>query len=318
MYKKGDGMMIRIYKNKDNEIKKIRRMIKGCWINLVSPSIEEIDEIVKKTGIDKDLILKLRDDEEVPRIEIEDDSTLIVVDCPFMEEGDKSTYFTLPLGIVFNKDYIITISSKSQEVIKLIKSNKIKNVDTSFKSRFIIQILYHNTRLYLKYLRYIDKNIDESEETLYHSTENKELIKVLNIEKSLVYFINSLRENYILTEKLSKGNIITLYEEDLDLLEDAQIENQQGIDMANTYREILSSVSDTYEAIISNNLNQVMKVLTSLTIIFSVPTMISSFLGMNVPFNDIITGKYAYIIIFIISIILSIIFALYLKKKKLL
>ena len=310
--------MIRIYKSKAKEIKKIRRVVKDSWINLISPSIEEIDDIVKKTGIDKDLILKLRDEEEVPRVEIEDDSTLIVVDCPFIKEGDKSTYYTLPLGIIFNKDYIVTISSKSQEVIKMLKSNKIKNVDTSFKSRFIIQILYYNTRLYLKYLRLIDKNIDESEETLYHSTENKELIKVLNIEKSLVYFINSLRENYILTEKLSKGNIIPLYEEDLDLLEDAQIENKQGIDMAITYRDILSSVSDTYEAIISNNLNQVMKVLTSLTIIFSVPTMISSFLGMNVPFNDIITSKYSYIIIFIVSLLLSLIFAVYLKKKRLL
>lgn len=310
--------MIRIYKSKAKEIKKIRRVVKDSWINLISPSIEEIDDIVKKTGIDKDLILKLRDEEEVPRVEIEDDSTLIVVDCPFIKEGDKSTYYTLPLGIIFNKDYIVTISSKSQEVIKMLKSNKIKNVDTSFKSRFIIQILYYNTRLYLKYLRLIDKNIDESEETLYHSTENKELIKVLNIEKSLVYFINSLRENYILTEKLSKGNIIPLYEEDLDLLEDAQIENKQGIDMAITYRDILSSVSDTYEAIISNNLNQVMKVLTSLTIIFSVPTMISSFLGMNVPFNDIITSKYSYIIIFIVSLLLSLIFAIYLKKKRLL
>ena len=310
--------MIRIYKSKNNEVKKVRKITKDSWINLIAPSIEEIDDVVKKTGIDKDLILKLRDEEEVPRIEIEDDSTLIVVDCPFIKEGDRSTYYTLPLGIVFNKDYIITVSSKAQEVIKMLKSNKIKSVDTSFKSRFIIQILYYNTRLYLKYLRLIDKKIDESEETLYHSTDNNELIKVLNIEKSLVYFINSLRENYILTEKLSKGNIIPLYEEDLDLLEDAQIENKQGIDMAITYRDILSSVSDTYEAVISNNLNQVMKVLTSLTIIFSVPTMISSFLGMNVPFNDVITSKYSYIIIFVLSILLSIVFALYLKKKRLL
>ncbi len=311
--------MIRVYKTKNNMVEKVKRITKDVWIDLVSPTEKEIDEVVKKTGIDKDLLLKLKDEEEVPRIEYEDDSTLIVVDCPFMEkEDEKTSYYTLPLGIVFRKDYIVTISSKKQEVLKLIKDNKIKSLDTSFKSRFIIQILYHNTRLYIKYLRLIDKNINESEEGIYDGAENEELLKVLDIEKGLVYFINSLRENYVLTEKINKGSVIPLYEEDIDLLEDAQIENRQGIDMANTYREILSSVSNAYSTIISNDLNEAMKVLTSITIVFSVPTMISSFLGMNVPFNDLITGKYAYIIIFILSIIVSLVFALYLKRKKLL
>lgn len=311
--------MIRVYKTKNNMVEKVKRITKDVWIDLVSPTEKEIDEVVKKTGIDKDLLLKLKDEEEVPRIEYEDDSTLIVVDCPFMEkEDEKTSYYTLPLGIVFRKDYIVTISSKKQEVLKLIKDNKIKSLDTSFKSRFIIQILYHNTRLYIKYLRLIDKNINESEEGIYDGAENEELLKVLDIEKGLVYFINSLRENYVLTEKINKGSVIPLYEEDIDLLEDAQIENRQGIDMANTYREILSSVSNAYSTIISNDLNEAMKVLTSITIVFSVPTMISSFLGMNVPFNDLITGKYAYIIIFILSILVSLIFAVYLKRKKLL
>lgn len=310
--------MIKIYKSVKGEVKKRKKIEKGCWINLISPSFEEIDEVVKKTSIDKSLILKLKDEEEVPRIEVEDNSTLIVVDCPFVDEKDRNKYITLPLGIIINNDYIVTISSKNPKVLSMIRHNNIKDIDTSFKSRFIIQILYNNTRHYLKYLRSIDKNIDESEQTLYDSTENKELIKVLEIEKSLVYFINSLRDNYILTEKLSKGNIIPLYEEDKDLLEDAQIENRQGIDMANTYREILSSVSDAYATIISNNLNQAMKVLTSITIIFSVPTVISSFLGMNVPFSDFIISKYSYIVILFLSILLSLLLAYILKKKKLL
>ena len=164
----------------------------------------------------------------------------------------------------------------------------------------------------------INNNIDKSEKKLYNSTENNELISVLNIEKSLVYFITSLKENDILIEKIFKGNVIEMYEDDLDLLEDAQIENKQGIEMANIYREILSSVSDAYATIISNNLNQAMKILTSITIIFSVPTMIASFMGMNVKLGKLSVMNSAFSLIMIFSLVLSLILAIYLKRKKLL
>ena len=253
----------------------------------------------------------------MPRIEIEDDSTLIVIDCPYYERKN-SQYYTFPMGIIINKNYIVTISSRKQEVLRLVRRNIIKKVFTNMKSRFIIQILYHNSRLYLKYLKLIDKNIDKSEKSLQSYSRNEELVSMLNIEKSLVYFINSLRENHKLTEKLNKGNIIPLYEEDLELLEDAQIENQQAIDMSNTYREVLGSISDAYANIISNDLNQAMKVLTSITIVFSVPTMLSSFMGMNVPLGKFSNSSGAVYIILFVSIIFSLILALYLRKKKLL
>lgn len=280
--------------------------------------MDEIDEVVSKTKIEKDLILKLLDEEEIPRVEVEDNSTLIVVDCPYIE-GKDNKYSTLPLGIIVSKNnFLVTISPKKQEVLRMIRSGRIKGVQTSMKSRFLITILYHNAKLYLKYLKMINHNIDKSEKKLYNSTENNELISVLNIEKSLVYFITSLKENDILIEKISKGNILEMYEEDLDLLEDASIENKQAQEMANIYREILSSVSDAYATIISNNLNQAMKILTSITIIFSVPTMISSFMGMNVKLGGLSVMNYAFIIILIFSGLLSLILAMYLKKKKLL
>lgn len=311
--------MIKIYKtDKENKIAKLEKIEKNCWIDLVSPSMEEIDKIVKQTKIEKELILKLLDEEEIPRVEFEDNSTLIVVDCPYIE-GKDNKYSTLPLGIIISKNnFLVTISSKKQEVLRMIRSGRIKNVQTSMKSRFLITILYHNAKLYLKYLKMINHNIDKSEKKLYNSTENNELISVLNIEKSLVYFITSLKENDILIEKISKGNILEMYEDDLDLLEDAQIENKQAQEMANIYREILSSVSDAYATIISNNLNQAMKILTSITIVFSVPTMIASFMGMNVKLGKLSVMNYAFIIILVFSGILSLILAIYLKKKKLL
>lgn len=311
--------MIKIYKtDKENKIVKLEKIEKNSWIDLVSPSMDEIDEVVNKTKIEKDLILKLLDEEEIPRVEFEDNSTLIVVDCPYIE-GRDNKYSTLPLGIIVSKNnFLVTISSKKQEVLRMFKSGRVKNIQTSMKSRFLIKVLYHNAQLYLKYLKMINYNIDKSEKKLYNSTENNELISVLNIEKSLVYFITSLKENDILLEKISKGNILEMYEEDMELLEDAQIENKQAQEMANIYREILSSVSDAYATIISNNLNQAMKILTSITIIFSVPTMISSFMGMNVKLGKLSVMNSAFIIILALSGVLSLILAIYLKKKKLL
>ncbi|MBQ9024451.1 MAG: magnesium transporter CorA family protein [Bacilli bacterium] len=310
--------MIRIYKsNVDGFVDKIEKIEKNCWIDLVSPSIEEIDEVSNSTGVEKELILKMLDEEEIPRIEVEDNSTLIVIDTPIIEE--KSKYSTLPLGIIFTKkDYFITISSRKFELLKMFKRGKIKNLRTEQKSRFIISLLLENAKLYLKYLRKIDDRIDEAENDIHSLSDNGELISMLSIEKSLVYFITSLKENKKIIEKISKGNTIKMYEEDIDLLEDASIENEQAIEMANIYREILSSVSNAYESIISNNLNTAMKILTSITIIFSVPTMISSFMGMNVPLGILGTMKYSAFILLAASGALSIIIAIILKWKKLL
>lgn len=310
--------MIKIYKsNNEGFVDKLSDIEKNCWIDLVSPSIEEIEEVSNITKVEKELMLKMLDEEEIPRIEIEDNSTLIVIDTPIIEE--KGKYSTLPLGIIFTKkDYFITISSRKFELLKLFKRGKVKNVRTEQKSRFIISLLYENAKLYLKYLRKIDDKIDEAEKDIHSLSDNGELISMLSIEKSLVYFITSLKENKKIIEKISKGNTIKMYEEDIDLLEDASIENEQAIEMANIYREILSSVSNAYESIISNNLNSAMKILTSITIVFSVPTMISSFMGMNVPLGKLGTMRYSVIILLFVSSLLSVIIAIILKKKKLL
>ncbi len=311
--------MIKIYKTDEQMIKPTKNYEPNTWIDLVNPDIKEINEVSSKTNIPLNLLEKLLDTEELPRIETEGDITLIVIDVPYIyDHKTKNKYSTLPLGFILSKEYLITISTKNTEVLDEIKNNKIKTLFTYKKTRFIIQVLLRNANLYIKYLNIINKEIEAKEKILIKSTSNKELISLMNIQKSLVYFTTSLNANDIILDKLSKGNIIELYDEDLDLLEDAMIENRQGIETANIFREIIGSMTDTYATIISNNLNEVMKFLAGITIVFSIPTMIASFMGMNVSLGSLANNPYSFIIIVSISFIFALIIALILKKRDML
>lgn len=312
--------MINIYTTDNNGVNEVNELKKECWINLTNPTIEEIKKVSKETRTDEDLIVKLMDTEELPRIEVGNNATLIVVDTPYVTDTRyKHKYNTEPLGIIINNDgYIITVSLKQQLILDDFKENKVKNFDTSKKTKFLIQILLRVAGIYQKELMSINDYINKKEKILYKSTNNKELIDLLNVEKTLVYFSTSLKANDVVLEKLSKGNVVTLYEDDNDLMEDAMIENKQAIEMSNIYREILTSMTDTYATIISNNLNDVMKFLAGITIVFSIPTMVASFIGMNVPLGEMGTSNISFVLIIIFSFVLSIIIALILKKKNML
>ena len=311
--------MLKIYKTTtyEKKIKKIKRMSADSWIDLVNPTREEINRVVEKTEIDQDLITKMLDADELPRIEVDKNATLIVLDTPLISE--EREYITHPLGIIITKNnYIITVSTRKIAILDDFKKNIVNDFRTAKKTRFVIQIFLKTINSYLKILKEINKDIDEKENVLKKSTENEDLIDLLGIEKTLVYFITSLKENAVVLDRLKKGNIIDLYEGDADLLDDAVVEMNQAIDMATIYRDILSSITDTYATIVSNNLNNIMKFLAGMTIVLSIPTIISSFLGMNVKFGFIGISEYSAIIIFIGSIILSIIVAIILKKKDML
>ena len=314
--------MIKIYKNELDSVvvKKIDTIEDNCWINLVKPTSDEIRLVVDTLGIEEDLITKVLDEEELPRIEKTDNATLIVVDGPFMEDVHvKNKYTTYPLGIIIcNDSHVITVSLKEFSVLKEFEQGKVKTFYTYKKSRFLIQLLFKTASYYLKALNYINNDIHNREKVLYHSTSNKQLVELLDIEKTLVYFITSLKANDGVLNKLSKGNIIQLYEEDIELLDDTMIENRQGIEMCSIYREILSSITDTYGTIISNNLNLVMKFLAGITIVLSIPTMISSFLGMNVPLGALENNQYAFGMIAVVAFLLAIIVAWMLKKRDML
>lgn len=311
--------MLKIYKttNFENKIKKIKRMSADSWIDLTNPTREEINRVSEKANINSDLITKMLDADELPRIEFDTNATLIVIDTPLISE--EREYITHPLGIIITKsNYIITISTRKIDILDDFKKNIVSDFKTAKKTRFVIQIFIKTINKYLRILKEINKDIEEKEDVLKKSTENEDLIDLLAIEKTLVYFITSLKENSVVLNKLKNGNVITLYEGDADLLDDAIIEMNQAIDMATIYRDILSSITDTYATIVSNNLNNVMKFLAGMTIVLSIPTIISSFLGMNVKFGFIGINEYSAIIVFIGSIILSIIVAIWLKKKDML
>ena len=313
--------MLKVYKTTqvEKKIKKVKRIVTDSWIELTSPTNAEIDKVVEKTNVDKDLILKMLDDEERPRVEQSGNAILIVIDTPYLEHDESNNYKTYPLGIIItDNNYVITITSKRLDLLNDFKKNKVKNFRTAKKTRFLIQILLKTANYYLRDLKKIYANIDKTEQILKKSTENKELITLLEIEKTLVYFITSLKANDTVLEKLSKGTMLPLYEGDLDLLEDATIENKQAIEMSTIYRDILSSITDTYANIVSNNLNYIMKFLAGANIVLSILTMISSFLGMNVQLGSISNYDNAFIMILLVSVVISIVVAIILKKKNML
>jgi len=288
---------------------------KGVWINLANPTDDEINKVSKETGIQYDFLKYSLDDEERPRVEIDEGQILIIINVPIFI-SNEAFYDTIPLGIILTDDYFVTVCLENLTILEDFYNNgKIKGMATFKKTRFLFLILYKVATLYLRYLRVINRKSEDIELELHKSMKNKELISLLNLEKSLVYFSTSLRSNQIVMEKLLKSNSIEKYNEDKDLLEDVLIENQQAIDMANIYANILSGTMDAFASIISNNLNIVLKFLATITIILALPTMVASFFGMNValPFQN---SSYGFLIVLIISIFLSVVGTLFLVKKK--
>ncbi|MBO5198999.1 MAG: magnesium transporter CorA family protein [Lachnospiraceae bacterium] len=309
--------MLEIYKTFADGYRMIENIEDGCWISLTDPSATELLEISEKCGIDIDDLRAPLDDEERSRIEVEDEYTLILVDVPTTElRNEKDRYVTLPLGIIVAENYIITVCLEETSVIKSFTDGRVRDFYTYKKTRFILQILYRNAAVYLQYLRIIDRKSSEVEQKLQKPTKNSELIELLELEKSLVYISTSLRSNEVVLEKLLKTDRIKQYPDDKDLLEDVIIENKQAIEMANIYSGILSETREAFASVISNDLNQVMKFLATVTIVLSVPTMIASFFGMNVPIPGT-SHPYGFWIVCAVALLITGITVLIFKKKDL-
>lgn len=272
---------------------------KVSWIHLVAPTAREIKQVSTATGINTDFLSAALDEEERSRIEAEDDQVLVIVNVPVAQLQDESLPFdTLPLGIVLTRSLIVTVCLRGDTLVEDFFQNKVKGTNANKRTRFLLQILFRIASTYLRHLRQIDKLSNQIERRLHSSMRNEELIRLLNLEKSLVYFNTSLRSNEIVLEKLLRSRfvkldpgdpesldtsrVLVMYPEDEDLLDDVITENKQAIEMGEIYSNILSGMMDAFASIISNNLNMVMKFLASITIILSVPTIITSFFGMNV------------------------------------
>ena len=293
---------------------------KGNWINMINPTKDEIELICEAVNIESDFITYSLDAEEKARIDIEDDGTILfIIDVPISEEENGNVvYSTMPVGLIFVKDeYLITVSLKENPLMTKMEQLAKKTLATYKKSQFLFQVFYENASMYLNMLKIINKKTELLEKTLKKSLKNEDLMKMLNIEKSLVYFTTSLKSNELVMEKTLRGKIIKLYEEDEDLLEDSIIENKQAMEVAKTYSDILNETMDVYASVISNNINDVMKILTSITIILAVPTLIASIWGMNVP----VPFQYnpnGFVLLIAISIVVTLITMIWFKKKDML
>lgn len=276
--------MISYYKTVNGRIVGIDSYEPGCWINCVSPEEHEVNSLIEDFNIEPDFFRSALDEEETSHIDYENGTTLIIIDTPVVKRLDKHfTYSTMPLGIMITDRNVITVSLKENQIINEFADGVARNANTHFKTQFVLTIMLKIATKYLQYLNQIDKITGHVENEMRRSMKNQELIQLLEIEKSLVYFSSSLKASDATLEKIMRGRYIKLYEEDQDLLEDVLIEIKQGIDMANIYLSVLSGTMEAYGSVISNNLNIVMKRLTSVSLLISIPTVVSGIYGMNNP-----------------------------------
>ena len=302
--------MINVYRTENAQLRELemQELNKGCWIDMVAPSPEEIAQVAAATGLQVDFLSAALDDDEKSRIEVEDDQILVLGDIPFLRSNKD--YEALPLGIIINHDYIVTVCLEANGVTAGFDERNSRNWTTQHHTKFLYQILYKAATLYLKYIRIIIKRTDDLERHLRISMENAELFNLLDLQKSLTYFSTSLKSDNMVIERLNRIRsaqtcpVISNYEEDEDLLEDVIIEFKQATEMVEMYSHILNSMMEVFASIISNNLNLVMKFLASVTIMLAIPTLISGLWGMNVPvpFAD---TPYGFTIVMFLAVVIG-------------
>jgi len=304
--------------NVTTEVNEYKR---GNWIDMINPTESEIFEVCRNLNIEQEFIKYSLDYEEKARIDLEEDdgTILFIIDVPIIEkENDVEIYTTMPVGVIFVRDeYVITVSLKENDIIKKMERIVGKKVITYKKSQFLFQLFYENSSAFLNLLKEINKKTEHIERTLKKDLKNEDLLKMLNLEKALVYITTSLKSDEVVMEKTLRGKIIKLYEEDEDLLEDAIVENKQAIEMSKIYSDILNETMDMYASIISNNINDIMKFLTSITIILAIPTLVASLWGMNVPvpFQNY---QYGFPVLLAVSFVVTLTVMIWLKKRNML
>jgi magnesium transporter len=288
--------MLNFYKKTDDGLKEIDSIAKDCWINAVQPNYVELNEISKVLDVPEEFLTDPLDTDERARIEVEDGYILIILKIPYLDkENPEVPYNTVPLGIIYSEHNIVTICSMETAILSTFLDRKLKNISFKNKEKFILLIFIRTAILYLKFLKQVSNMTNDLEKELHKSMRNQELIKLLDLEKSLVYFTTALKANEIMIGRLSIQKKFKLNADHRDLLDDVLVEYRQGIEMANVYSNILSGMMDAFASVISNNLNVVMKFLTCITIILMLPTLISSIYGMNIalPFQN---SPYAFLI----------------------
>ncbi len=308
--------MLTSFRSTGEKIESCPDIVDGTWINLVAPTPEEQELVIQQLGILPEFLRYPLDEEETSRVEKDEGQVLITIKIPDpRHEGEYVRYETIPLGIILTHDRVVTVCLKEPPFFGTISEIKDAHRILEDRNRFVLHIFLRTANHYLRHLRLIDRLTNEYETELHRSVRNKELIKLLNLEKSLVYFNTSLKANDIVMARLQSGRYMPISEENEEILEDAQIENQQAIEMAKIYSDILSGMMDAYASVISNNLNIVMKFLTAATIVLMFPNLIASIYGMNVslPFQS---SPHAFLFTMLFAFLLSGLVAYIFVKKR--
>lgn len=314
--------MVRYYIKTENRLRELEEPQPGCWVNISPPfSHEELEEVAQAFEIPLDFLTDSLDIDERSRYEREEDVRFILLNSPILNENETENdaiYITLPIGVILTLDAIVTISAFDNPILRMFLDNKVKNFNPSDERLFVLQIFEQNVYRFLTCLKKLNSKRNLIEQELYDSSRNQELKLLLSIEKSLVYFLNSLSSNELLLLKMKRTDFLQITkDEDLsDLFEDIIIDNGQAMEMSKVYSDILSGTMDAYGSIISNNLNITIRRLTLITILLMLPTLIASFYGMNItlPFQE---NPYAIIGILLSSVTLSLGLAWYFQRKRL-
>src|SRR5574338_225635 len=274
--------MLSIYKNTEQGLERLESAANGSWVHAVDPTPEEVRKLID-WGMDADYINYSLDQDEMARMERDDEYTFILLRIPYFQgETADIPYITMPLGIYILNNLVFTICRYESDIFKVLFNGKYRGLKTGKRYRLALYIFLETAARYLNCLRAITRTTEGLEDQLQRSTRNREVLELLKYQKSLTYFAQALRSNEVMMERVQRVQLFNYYEEDQDLLEDVLTENQQAIQMTNINTEILSSMMDAFASIISNNLNSVMKALAAITIIINVPAVVAAFYGMNV------------------------------------
>jgi len=315
--------MIRYFNTYESKLQELKQTERDCWINIYPPfNHEHLKKISEQYNVPFDFLIDSLDIDERSRYEKEQDGvSLIVVKTPIVnqagEDRRNAAYITIPIGIVLAEGVVITISPYENPVINGFLNNNVKHFTTRNREQFVLQIFERNVFYFLYYLKEINNERNAFERELYSSMRNEELTKLLSIEKSLVYFVTSLRSNELLMLKIQRTDFLRIKsnEDQSEFFEDIVVDNSQALEMANIYTNILSGTMDAFASIISNNLNVVMKRLTSVTIVLMIPTLIASFYGMNVPVpGEQLKGAFWFIMA--LSVLLAIGLTIFFVRKR--
>ncbi|GBF07913.1 Mg2+ transporter protein, CorA-like protein [Deinococcus aerius] len=276
--------MLTYYRSIGGKLQVLDGYTDGCWINATAPTAEELARVSRETGLPLDYLSYPLDPDERSRFEREDGQLLIIMQTSYrLGEDSDIPYDTVPLGILHTDHCIVTVCATENPVVNDVVNGLVRRVSTSKKNRLTLQLFLRNAQRFLIDVRQINKQVDRIEDRMETATRNRELMDLLKLEKSLVYFITGLKANEAMMERVKRDRIFEMYEEDSDLLDDVLIENLQAIEMANIASNILTSMAGAFASVISNNVNQVVKVLTVTTILVAIPTLVTSIFGMNVP-----------------------------------